>query len=588
MAARFRSGGALRALWRRVHPDLFQQHPVAADANQRAMQELGAFLDQAAERHDALLAGMNSALPPAPHSRLLTFFVDVPAPAAPCEVRVRISPPRVPGHLSPQLAARSWDEGMQRCIADAVTALDCGGAPGDESAGLGDSEAAKCGGVRQPDIATSSPLFAAARRSPRSRAATQPRPGMSPRPPQAVLTLSTKRLFFGHGLTPEDESSIIQRLERLLPQLSQSLVADLVESMGPARGVSDRAGHTYARPLHPPIVVGIARSVSEENEGSGRVVRLELNFDRSQLEQAFRLAIRTRPVPSPTPDPGPAPASQPAGSGSVNGGGVNGVRSRSEAEDAVRTAERVRSILGCEGVLLTGVDAATALAASRALLADANRMRGVLDRKWAGLTLRIEPAGGVAGRSNASGRDDAPEASCARVPGEELPAGAWVAKAAQWPCLLVDGAGGGAQLLLSGKEGAAAAAAFARSRVRTLRLAQERFDLVDEMCTRLGCKAATPLGIGSASADSQVASLRTLIGQMRTRHVRLPPEVGAIHLIIGDAADAACARVDTTAARYVAMPNLFDLEELEAALRVQTAANTGARGPRARRRQHHG
>lgn len=579
MAARHRSGGALRALWRRVHPDLFQQHPIAADANQRAMQELSAFLDQAAERHDALRAGMRSALPPAPHPRLLTFFVDVPSPAVPYEVRVRLSPPRVPGHLSPQLAAHTWDEGMQRCIADAVTALDRGGAPGGEPAGLGGSEAAEHSDGRSPGIANASPLYAAARRSPQSRAATQAQPSVSRRPTSpAVLALSTKRLFFGHGLTPEDESSIIQRLERLLPQLSESLVAHLVDSNG--------ARHTYARPLHPPIVVGAAGSIPVESEGSRRVVRLDLDFDRPQLEQAFRLAIGTRPMPSPKPDSDAGAAARPAWrtrvyGGSVNGS-VNGVRVRSEAERAVRTAERVRSILGCEGVVLAGVDAATALAASRALLADAVRMRDVLDRRWEGLTLRIQPAGGVSG--GASRGDAALGASRARASGEEVADGSQTPAAAHGLCVLVDGANGGAQLLLSGREGAAAAAAFARSQVRRLRLAQERFGLVDEMCTRLRCKAATLLGIGGAAADSQVASLRALVNQMRTRHVRAPPEVGVVHLVIGDAAAAACARGDATAARYLAMPNLFDLEELEAAMRVQTAATTGARVPRAMRR----
>jgi hypothetical protein len=652
------------------------------------MQELSTLLDQAAERHDAIQAGMRTSLASAPHSRLLTFFVDVPPPAVPCAVRVRITPPRVPGHLPPHLAAQSWDEGMQRCIADAVAALD--GAPGDEAAGLQNREARDYS--RSPGIATASPLYAAARRSPRSRAATHARPATAPRPAPAVLSLSTKRLFFGHGLTPEDESSIIQRLERLLPQLSESIVAELVQSLGPPRCVSSPSNRGInAQPVHPPIIVGGAGNVSEGSENFRRVVRLEQDFDRAQLERAFEIAIRAGSMPSPNPD-SDAAGREPRSSGvngggvnggsvnggGVNGGGVNGVRLRSAAEDAVRTAERVRSILGCDAVVLTGVDAATALAASRALLADAARMREVLDRRWVGLTLHIQPAGGVAsdtasgvvgkpasnvvrhkasgvtgqpaddiaightggggvghsrasedsvlgtsrahmaGEEKAAAGGQTPQA-CARTPeaaahkqaggAQEQVAGARMqaagsqipeagtqtpTAAAETPtrahelCDLVDGANGGAQLLLSGTEGAAAAAAFTHTQIHRLRLAQERFHLVDEMCTRLGCKAATPLGIGGPAADTQVASLRALLGQMRARHVRSPPAVPGVHLLIGEAAAAAaaCARRDSAADCYVTMPNLFDLEALEAALRVQTGATSGGRGTRARRRRN--
>ena len=72
---------ALRAVWRRVHPDLFQRHPRARAANERSMQELNAFLDGAARQRDALAAGSVGALDP-PTGCDLTFYV---APQAEAE-----------------------------------------------------------------------------------------------------------------------------------------------------------------------------------------------------------------------------------------------------------------------------------------------------------------------------------------------------------------------------------------------------------------------------------------------------------------------------------------------------------------------
>ena len=61
----------LHTLWRKVHPDLFQNHPKAQIANQRSMQELMAYLETAAQCHESrdaeAVAGCN-----------LNFFIASP------------------------------------------------------------------------------------------------------------------------------------------------------------------------------------------------------------------------------------------------------------------------------------------------------------------------------------------------------------------------------------------------------------------------------------------------------------------------------------------------------------------------------
>ena len=245
----------------------------------------------------------------------------------------------------------------------------------------------------------------------------------------------------------------------------------------------------------------------------------------------------------------------------------------------------MRSILGCEGVVVSAVDSATALAATRALLASSAKLRDVLDARWCGITLRLQSSGEAAGRSSsrqpessgvgASSRADSSTAggtyedpgreSRSRAGPEPSPSdaqgsradgsttgGAYAAQDGRENhsragtsrpepspndakgsradgsttggaysraggsttggtyadplehCVLVDGAAGGAQILLAGELGAAAAAAFAWRERKTLKLAQTRALLIEELCTRLGCAGAFAIGIGEGRGAEQV------------------------------------------------------------------------------------
>ena len=278
--ARAATAVSMRALWRRVHPDLFQLHPVAAEANQLAMQELGTFLDAAAERQEALREGLAG---PSPPPRLLTFFVDAPAPR---EVRVRVAPPRVPRNLSPLLAAEHWEEGMERLIADAVATLD-GISP--DTVNLGDAAASE---RRANDYGGGSPLYTAARSSPDTRAgARSERPRAARSAPTLRVSLWTKRLFFG-GLSPEEEASVIGRLGTLLPQIDPSLVAELAGRDGAGLGCGVTSSGPPKNPVHPPIVV--TRAVGEPQTG---VAQLGLHFGRAELEKALWLALGRQAQP---------------------------------------------------------------------------------------------------------------------------------------------------------------------------------------------------------------------------------------------------------------------------------------------------
>ena len=120
---------ALRAVWRRVHPDLFQRHPGARAANERSMQELNAFLDGAARQRDALAAGSVGALDP-PTGCDLTFYVapraGEPAHAAAAKsadeppfrrVSMRWRPPAA--HTGPATGARAadrWVRSADECV----------------------------------------------------------------------------------------------------------------------------------------------------------------------------------------------------------------------------------------------------------------------------------------------------------------------------------------------------------------------------------------------------------------------------------------------------------------------------------------
>ena len=63
----------LTGIWRRVHPDLFEQQPAARAVNERSMKQLTSLIDGASELHSALIKG--SATPASPEPCELRFFV---------------------------------------------------------------------------------------------------------------------------------------------------------------------------------------------------------------------------------------------------------------------------------------------------------------------------------------------------------------------------------------------------------------------------------------------------------------------------------------------------------------------------------
>jgi len=416
---------AARSLWRRVHPDLFQRHPAAAASNQRAMQDVGAFLDAAAERHHALLTGEPP--PPPPPARSLAFFVDAPAPAEPREVCVRLAPPHVPRHLASAAAAERWADGVRRCIEDAVAALD--GSPDVGAAGASEERSDAPPAAADPLLAAALRASAARQRHERRGAAAAAAPPPPPPPPPPRMRLETSRLFFGRGIDSDEQQRLIEALRRLLPQLSPRVV----RALRGGGSSSSRSTHLRSKhlPPHPPIVVAAregAGGAGGAGVGGAGIAHLDPSFQLADLEAALLEAARP-----------PSAAGGESGARGGSGGRADG-GGRGVAEAAVDAARRLRAAVRCDGVLTSGADAETALLVAEALLAQATELREALDLSWQGVRLRLLPAA-EEGAAN---------------------------------CRLTDGAGGGAQLLVRGTQGAAEVLALVRREAHSLRRARER------------------------------------------------------------------------------------------------------------------
>ena len=134
----------LTGIWRRVHPDLFEQQPAARAVNERSMKQLTSLIDGASELHSALIKG--SATPASPEPCELRFFVhDEGAPASGGglrEVHHHWRPPTHTARLPPQLAAQRWASAAEECAATLLQRL----TNSDEGV-----QSAQAGGAAAPD-----------------------------------------------------------------------------------------------------------------------------------------------------------------------------------------------------------------------------------------------------------------------------------------------------------------------------------------------------------------------------------------------------------------------------------------------------
>ena len=104
---------SLQRVWRRVHPDLFQQHPHAQATNQRSMQELNAFLDAASR-------GATISESPPSQSNLQFFVRDEDKEGELREVSLQWwSPsPTLPGY------AGRWTRSADKCVATLLSLIE--------------------------------------------------------------------------------------------------------------------------------------------------------------------------------------------------------------------------------------------------------------------------------------------------------------------------------------------------------------------------------------------------------------------------------------------------------------------------------
>ena len=212
------SASSLRSLWRRVHPDLFVQHPEARTVNEASMQALNALLEAADDQRSALRGG--AAQPKPPHPQQFRFFVhDDAAVSALREVSVDWRPPSsllAAAQRSSAAHADLWQRSAETCVAALLQQVD----PEAQDAS---ASAAFVGSERSDD-----PLYAGEhagassaserrreRGEPSRHPSGEPSEAMPPQPPPGGGQLRSSLLFF-HGVSDDAQAVAVERLAALV------------------------------------------------------------------------------------------------------------------------------------------------------------------------------------------------------------------------------------------------------------------------------------------------------------------------------------------------------------------------------------